>query len=78
MSECLSWKNPHPLAAYIGSAGLGLGFYHIDFPKSETTGWLNISNCGIVEIGKGKISLHELERERESYLIFSVMIGPDR
>jgi hypothetical protein len=47
----------------MGSAGHGLSFYHIELPKTETTRWLNISNCGVVVIKKGQISLHELEKE---------------
>jgi hypothetical protein len=50
------------MATYIGSTGPGLGFYHIDLPQKVTTGWLNISNCTVVEIRKGDISLQELER----------------
>jgi hypothetical protein len=32
-------------------------------PDLETTKWLNISNCGVVVIRKGDISLKELEQE---------------
>jgi hypothetical protein len=63
MSECHKWKNPQPLATYYGSAGKGLGFYHIDLPTSETTGWLNINNCGVINIKRGAISMKELEKE---------------
>jgi hypothetical protein len=62
MTDCPSWKKPQPMVTYIGSAGPGLGFYHIDLPQKETTGWLNISNCTVVEIRKGDILLQELER----------------
>jgi hypothetical protein len=51
------------VASYICSAGSGLGFYHIEVPELETTSWLNISNCGVVVIRRGEISLKELERE---------------
>jgi len=47
----------------MGSAGLGLGFYHIDIPENNTTQWLNLQNCGVVRIKEGAISLTELERE---------------
>jgi hypothetical protein len=47
----------------MGSAGDGLGFYHIDLPDYESTGWLNISNCVVVSIKKGEISMAELEKE---------------
>jgi hypothetical protein len=39
-----------------------LGFYHIDLPEAETTRWLNLTNCGIVKIIKGEITLAELEQ----------------
>jgi hypothetical protein len=63
MTVCPFWKNPQPVAAYISSAGRGLGFYHIDLPKAETTRWLNLTNCGIVKITRGDVSLAELEKE---------------
>jgi hypothetical protein len=63
MTDCPSWKKPQPVVVYMGSAGAGLGFYHIDLPNCETTSWLNINNCGVVEIKKGEISLQELEKE---------------
>jgi hypothetical protein len=48
MSDCPFWKKTPPVATYIGSANEGLGFYHIDLPEAETTRWLNLTNCGIV------------------------------
>jgi hypothetical protein len=62
MNTCLEWQNL-PLASYMGSVGKGLRFYHIDLPKMETTRWLNITNCGVVNVKKGVISLSELEKE---------------
>jgi hypothetical protein len=44
-------------------AGSGLVFFHIELPQAETTRWLNISNCGVVVIRKGDITLSELEKE---------------
>jgi hypothetical protein len=38
MTDCPSWKKPQPVAAYMGSAWIGLVFFHIDLPKHETTG----------------------------------------
>jgi hypothetical protein len=61
MSECKFWKNPQPAATYLGSAGAGLGFYHIELPEVETTRWLNLNNCGVVKVTRGEISLVELE-----------------
>jgi hypothetical protein len=57
------WKKEQPIAAYMGSAGTGLGFYHIELPELQTTRWFNISNCGVVVIKRGSISLVELEKE---------------
>jgi hypothetical protein len=37
MSVCQMWKKNQPIASYMGSAGSGLGFYHIDLEKDETT-----------------------------------------
>jgi hypothetical protein len=50
MTECPKWKKAHPVATYLGSAGSGLGFYHIELPEVATTRWLNINNCGVVMI----------------------------
>jgi hypothetical protein len=62
MTECPKWKKTQPIASYFSSAGKGLGFYHIDLPEMETIRWLNISNCGVVLIRKGSITMIELER----------------
>jgi hypothetical protein len=53
--------------SYMGSVGYGLRFYHIKLSESETRRWLNISNCGVVVIRKGDISLQEKEKE-QSYI----------
>jgi hypothetical protein len=63
MTKCPKWKKAQPTTSYFGSAGKGLGFYHIDLPEMETTRWLNISNCGVVLIKKGTITMTELEKE---------------
>jgi hypothetical protein len=63
MTKCPKWKKSQPIASYFGSAGKGLGFYHIDLPEMETTRWLNISNCDVVLIRKGSIIMTELEKE---------------
>jgi hypothetical protein len=69
MTACPFWKNPQPVAAYIGSAGRGLGFYHIDLPKAETTRWLNLTNCGVIKIIRGDVSLAELEKEQSDIFL---------
>jgi hypothetical protein len=63
LTDCLNWKKNFLVAAYMGSASSGLGFYHVELLESNTTCWLNISNCGVVVIGKGAISMQELEKE---------------
>ena len=63
MSACPAWKRDHPIAAYVGSASLGLGFYHLEIPDIESTQWLNLTNCGVVQIKSGSITLAELEGE---------------
>jgi hypothetical protein len=57
MTDCPSRKKPQPVATYFGSAGTGLSFYHIELPEIDTIRSLNISNCGIVVIKQGCISL---------------------
>jgi hypothetical protein len=63
MIQCPKWKESQPTSAYFGSAGAGLGFFHIDLPKAETTRWLNITNCGVVVVRKGEISMAKLAHE---------------
>ena len=63
MNVCPMWKSALPVATYKGSASLGLGFYHVDVPKRESTQWLNMTNCGVVNVKSGHITLAELEKE---------------
>lgn len=63
MNDCLAWKRDHPVAAYVGSASQGLGFYHLEVPDVESTQWLNLTNCGVVRVRSGEITLAELENE---------------
>jgi len=63
MNVCPEWKSNHPVAAYVGSSSHGLGFYHVEIPSVESTQWLNLTNCGVVRVKSGKISLSELEAE---------------
>lgn len=63
MNACPTWKLDHPIVAYVGSASLGLGFYHLEVPSVESTKWLNMTNCGVVSIKSGQISMKELEGE---------------
>jgi hypothetical protein len=63
MNICPVWKSDHPIAAYVGSASQGLGFYHVEIPLVESTQWLNLTNCGVVKVKTRQISLAELEGE---------------
>ena len=63
MNACLAWKRDHSIVAYVGSASQGLGFYHLEVPDVEPTQWLNMTNCGVVRVKAGVISLAELEVE---------------
>jgi hypothetical protein len=63
MNVCPKWKSDHPVAAFVGSASLGLEFYHLEVPSVESTQWLNLTNCGVVRVKTGQISLAELELE---------------
>ena len=63
MNVCPTWKSDHPIAAYVGSSSLGLGFYHVEIPSVESTQWLNLTNCVVVRVKTGQISLAELEVE---------------
>ncbi|RLM75586.1 hypothetical protein C2845_PM15G19100 [Panicum miliaceum] len=68
MSACPQWNSPHPMAAYMGSASLGLGFYHIDTPESKNIQWLNLKNCGVVRVIEREVTLAELEKELSDML----------
>lgn len=63
MNACPAWKRDHPIAAYVGSASQGLGFYHLEVPDNESTQWLNLTHCGVVRVKTGLISLAKLETE---------------
>jgi hypothetical protein len=63
MNDYPEWKKDHPVVAFMGSASLGLGFYHLEVPDVESTQWLNLTNCGVVRVKSGVISLVELEVE---------------
>lgn len=47
----------------MGRASLGLGFYHLEIPDVKSTKWLNLTNCGVVRVKTGSITLAELECE---------------
>lgn len=63
MDACPRWSQPHPIAKYYGSASLGLGFYHVEVSETSPSQWLNLSNCGVVRVLSGQISMVELEKE---------------
>jgi hypothetical protein len=66
MTDCPRWKEEQPTATYFGS-GIGLGIFNIDFPKIETTRWLNITNCGVVIVKRGEVLCQNWNR---NYLNF--------
>ena len=72
MGACPQWSVPHPIATYMGSASLRLGLYHIDTSEAENTRWLNLKNCGVVQVIDGEITLTELERD-----VGDTTFGPD-
>lgn len=67
----------HPIAAYVGSASQGLGFYHVEVPSVESTQWLNLTNYGVVKVLSGSISLSELEGEL-SEIYYRVALADQR
>ncbi|KAG2600013.1 hypothetical protein PVAP13_5KG657807 [Panicum virgatum] len=63
MDACPRWSQSHPIAEVYGSASQGLGFYHVEVAETSPSQWLNLSNCGVVRVLAGQISLIELEKE---------------
>lgn len=63
MNSCPKWKEQQPAAEYLGSAGQGQGFYHIEVPNCENNHWLNMKNCGIVQVKEGEIGIEKMEKE---------------
>ena len=59
----LRWNQLYPDAIYYGSASLGLDFYHVEVAKKSPSQWLNLTNCGVVRVLTGEITLVELEKE---------------
>jgi hypothetical protein len=55
------------MATYFGSAAPGLGFFHIAVPDASETAWLNFSNCGIINVRSGSISLVALEAKLSEF-----------
>jgi hypothetical protein len=51
------------VATYVGSANKGMSFYHLEVSTVESTLWLNLTNCDVVSVKSGQISLKELEIE---------------
>jgi len=48
---------------YLRNKGHKIEFYHLEVPNVESTQWLNLTNCGVVTVKTGQISLAELEVE---------------
>jgi hypothetical protein len=56
---CPTKKQVFPVAAYLGSAASGLGFFHIDLPEKPVRE-LSIKNIGVVYVESGVINKEEL------------------
>lgn len=56
MDACPTWYKPYPAAMYWGSAGPGLGFFHVETGEASDSDWLNIGNVGMVIIEEGNIA----------------------
>jgi hypothetical protein len=56
---CPTKKQVFPVAAYLGSAASGLGFFHIDLPEKPVRE-LSIKNIGVVYVESGAINKEEL------------------
>ena len=63
MNVCSAWKSDHPVVTFVGSANQGPGFYHVGTPNVQSTQWLNLTNCGVVRIKTGEITIAEHEVE---------------
>jgi len=63
MDACPVWNQTHPVAPFYGSANQGLGFYHVEVNEKGPSQWLNLTNCGVVRVISGQITLVELEKE---------------
>jgi len=47
------WNQQHPVASFYGSASNGLGFYHVEVSEEGHSQWLNLTNCGVVNVITG-------------------------
>ncbi|KAG2542722.1 hypothetical protein PVAP13_9NG657433 [Panicum virgatum] len=63
MDVCPRWNQFYPTAVVYGSASQGLGFYHVEVADKGPSQWLNLTNCGVVRVLSGQISLVKLEKE---------------
>lgn len=61
MDKCAEWYRAMPMAQFYGSAGSGLGFFHIEVEKPIASSWLNLENVGIAVVD-GEISMEELKQ----------------
>ncbi|XP_044415916.1 uncharacterized protein [Triticum aestivum] len=62
MDACPNWFKPLPAATYLGSANVGLGFFHIECSGADDNKWLNLSNVGIAVIEEGSVTVQELKQ----------------
>jgi hypothetical protein len=63
VENCPVRKRPHQMAKYIGSAAIGLGFYHIEIPEVVVNPVASTKNCSVVLVQGGEITAEELTAE---------------
>jgi hypothetical protein len=63
VEECPVRRRPHQMAKYVGSAAIGLGFYHIELSEVVINPVASTKNCGVVIVEGGVISREELAAE---------------
>jgi hypothetical protein len=63
VKNCPIRVSGHKCASYLGSAASGLGFYCIETPEMEEVPPMDFTNCGLVYVESGDISMEELQLE---------------
>jgi hypothetical protein len=65
----------HSCATYVGSSTSGLGFYNVEVPAVEEGPVMDFTNCGLVYVETGDITMEELQLELATCFI---LIGHGR
>jgi hypothetical protein len=63
VEECPVKKQGHKCATYLGSDANGLGFYNIEVSVEVGKQGVDFTNCGMVYIETGDITMEELQLE---------------